>query len=223
MTHLSSETLARIVDEGPNEEEQRHLDACATCADELEAFRAQRAQLGQLPDLRPPLGDWYHLEARLVSEGLLKRKTLLSRLAMTPAWMRAAAAVLLFVSGGAVGIGLAHSGLLANEPGLEETFEDLATRVTSDEEAAELVRSAESVYMQALYSSRRLAADGAGEAFVSDPESYFTALEYVVLASQAAVRQAPADPFLNGLLVSAMAEREAALQRISASSSENWF
>jgi len=36
------------------------------------------------------------------------------------------------------------------------------------------------------------------------------------------VRQAPADPFLNGLLASTMAEREATLRRIS-SSQDNWY
>jgi hypothetical protein len=43
-----------------------------------------------------------------------------------------------------------------------------------------------------------------------------------VAASQAAVRQAPADPFLNGLLASTLAEREATLRKIS-SGGDNWF
>ena len=48
------------------------------------------------------------------------------------------------------------------------------------------------------------------------------ALEHLVMVSQAAVRQAPGDPFLNGFLASAMAERDAAARMVS-TRQDNWF
>ena len=61
-----------------------------------------------------------------------------------------------------------------------------------------------------------------GEGLNVDPISRFAALEHLVMVSQAAVRQAPGDPFLNGFLASAMAERETALRQVSAQK-DNWF
>ena len=61
-----------------------------------------------------------------------------------------------------------------------------------------------------------------GQTDVRADPSRMAALEYLVAASQAAVRQAPADPFLNGLLASTLAEREATVQRL-ASRRDTWF
>ena len=58
MTHLTSETLARLVDERPNPDERAHLTACGRCAEEFRALRLQSDALGGLPALRPPSGDW---------------------------------------------------------------------------------------------------------------------------------------------------------------------
>jgi hypothetical protein len=57
----------------------------------------------------------------------------------------------------------------------------------------------------------------------SDAESRYAALEYMVRAGQAALREAPTDPFLNGLVASTMAEREAWLKLISSNGNDNWF
>ena len=72
MEHLSTEALAHLVDEAPRPEEAEHLAACRTCASELDALRAQTRALASLPEIRPPLGDWEVLEARLRSEGLVE-------------------------------------------------------------------------------------------------------------------------------------------------------
>jgi hypothetical protein len=90
------------------------------------------------------------------------------------------------------------------------------------EEAAGAVRLAEERYVAALSRYRQLLVRHGGEGGVGDPASRFAALEYLVAAGQAAVRQAPADPFLNGLLASALAEREATLRTISADG-DGWF
>jgi hypothetical protein len=90
------------------------------------------------------------------------------------------------------------------------------------ESAATQVRLAEEQYVTAVSRYRELLAREGGEAAEADPLSRFAALEHLVMVSQAAVRQAPGDPFLNGFLASAMAERDAAARMVSASR-DNWF
>lgn len=224
MEHLSLETLARLVDETPRPEEAEHLAACRTCASEMEAFRAQTQALAGLPEIRPPLGDWEVLEARLRSEGLVQDPGLLARLTLahTPNWMRAAAAAALFLGGSLVGTQVTSRP--GGDGGTAALGGDASLFAASDnvEDAAARVRVAEEQYIVALTRYRQLLEDEGGDAASGDPRSRFAALEYLVAASQAAVRQAPADPFLNGLLASTLAERDATLRRIS-SRQDNWF
>lgn len=227
MGHLNAETLARLVDEAPQPEEAEHLATCLVCSSELDAMRAQTQLLGSLPEIRPPLGDWEVLEARLRSEGLVEVPSLFSRLTLahTPAWMRAAAAAALFLGGTLTGLGVARqdgagAALLGGENGSA-----LFANAGNLDDAASAVRVAEQGYVNALSRYRELMADrngGEDPVVDGDPRSRYAALEYLVAASQAAVRQAPADPFLNGLLASTMAEREATLRRIS-NTKDNWF
>lgn len=223
MGHLSTETLARLVDEPPREDEATHLAGCRLCATELEAVRAQTQALAALPEVRPPLGDWEFLEARLRSEGLIEDPSLLSRLTMgrTPGWMRAAAAAALFVGGGM--FGATFTGGLGPDGRREAPNRAARMAEVSDlDDAATAVRSAEADYMYALARYRELLGEEGGGGEIGDPITSLAALEYLVAAGQAAVRQAPADPFLNGLLASTLAEREAVLRRIS-TQRDNWF
>ena len=209
MEHLNLETLARLVDEAPTREERHHLESCGRCRTELELLQGQTSALGELPDLRPSRGDWAMLEARLMSEGLLRHER--SRLASTPGWMKAAAAVVLFVGGAgtgwlldlqpSVGAGLAGSG--------SGPYQLVSSTATSLDEAQEAVRLAERQYMDALLQYRQLVDAQGATGGTASPESRLAALEYLVAAGQAAVQQAPADPFLNGFLASALAERQA--------------
>jgi hypothetical protein len=225
MEHVSRETLARLVDEAPGPEEAEHLATCLACTSELDALRAQTQALASLPEIRPPLGDWEVLEDRLRSEGLIQHRGLLHRLtlAQTPAWVRFAAAAALFLGGSTVGAGLAW-----RQPADVQTAAapaDGAAQFTAAQDvddAAAAVRIAEANYISALTRYRQLLEEQGGSDVIGDPSSRFAALEYLVAAGQAAVRQAPADPFLNGLLASTMAEREATLRRIS-NSQDNWF
>lgn len=226
MEHLTHETLARLVDESPRPEEAEHLGTCPRCRMELDALRAQTQMLATLPEIRPPLGDWEVLEARMRSEGLIEDPGLFTRLSLarTPPWMRAAAAVAIFVAGGALGAGLTARDLPGGlgAPGGSEGGPAVYASLTDLGDAADAVAAAERNYMAALAQYRRLLEqDGEVEA-MGDPRSRYAALEYLVAAGQAAVRQAPADPFLNGLLASTLAEREAALRRIS-NRQDNWF
>lgn len=224
MEHLSIEGLARLVDEPPRTEEAEHLAACRTCASELEALRAQTRALAALPEIRPPLGDWEVLEARLRSEGLVQDKGLLARLTLgqTPSWMRAAAATALFLGGSLMGGHL--TARRGDEARLARNATDVASfaSATTVEDAAAQVQVAEQQYVLALTRYRQLLEEDGGDVGTGDPRSRFAALEYLVAASQAAVRQAPADPFLNGLLASTLAEREVTLRRIS-TRQDNWF
>lgn len=222
MEHLNLECLARLVEHKPTADEARHLAECMVCASELQALKLQTEQLAALPEILPPLGDWEVLEARLRSEGLVKDGGLLGRmgLARTPGWMRAAAAVVLFLSGVGVGAGFTSTG-----GGEDPTrMPDLAfANAASVDEATRALRVAEQNYMAAFTRYSQLVGnEGSGDGPGVDPRSRFAALEYLLAASQAAVRQAPADPFLNGLLTATRAEREAVLRQIS-SGRDNWF
>jgi hypothetical protein len=214
MEHLSLETLARLVDESPNAEERAHLERCEVCAREHEAFREQTAQLGTLPELLPPKGDWRVLEARLRSEGLVRDPGVFERLglAQTPPWMKAAAAVVLFLAG--TGTGATLTGRAGGSAGVGS--------VATVEEAASALRSAEQEYVTAVSRYREFLAREGGEGLGTDPVSRYAALEHLVTVSQAAVRQAPGDPFLNGFLASAMAERDVAARMVSVGR-DNWF
>jgi hypothetical protein len=214
MKHLDGETLARLVDETPRPEEAEHLDA----------MRAQTRSLASLPEIRPPLGDWEVLEARLRSEGLVEDPSLFDRitLAKTPAWMRAAAGAALFIGGSLVGGALVSGDTLGDDMPRQATAASF-TGTENVDEAASAVLDAQQHYVDALSHYRQLLeSDGSNQEALGDPRSRSAALEYLVAASQAAVRQAPADPFLNGLLASTMAEREATLRKIS-NRGDNWF
>jgi len=216
MEHLSSEYLARLVDEAPTSEEATHLAACEVCTAELEGLRDQTRSLGSLPEIMPPVGDWTVLEAQLRSEGLVRDPSVFQRLglAQTPQWMKAAAAIMLFLSGTGTGA------LVAGNP--SDSLPESIAQLTDVEGAASAVRVAEQGYVTAVARYQELLAQDGGENPGADPVSRFAALEHLVMVSQAAVRQAPSDPFLNGFLASAMAERDAALRMVSANR-DNWF
>lgn len=221
MRHLSTEELARLVDEAPTQEERRHLAGCRRCVAELDALREQTEALAGLPDVLPPSGDWRELEGRLVAEGLLRpgRGGRSRGFAGRAGWLQAAAAVILFLGGTGTGV------LLARGAGPGEAGGDPAavTRAAGPDDAARILQSAEERYVDALLQYRRLAESEGTAGGSADPASRFAALEALVAAGQAAVRHAPTDPFINGVLVSTMAERQATLREISTADTENWF
>lgn len=221
MTHLTLETLARLVDEAPGPDEGEHLRSCPTCRGELEGLERQTEDLGSLPDLRPPRGDWEMLEVRLAREGLLRDGGILPGQRFLPTgWMRLAAALVLFLGGTGVGAAAMRGGTDARSVG-----EGLATveRARTPEEAADAVRQAEEFYIQALSRYRELSEAGEPGTSGDDPAGRYAALEGILAASRAAVREAPADPFINGILVSTLAERQATLRQISTTGDGNWF
>lgn len=224
MEHLNTEILARLVDHAPQPEEAAHIAECDACSTELEAMRSQTDALRSLPEIRPPQGDWHGLEARLRSEGLVNDPGLFRRLGLahTPGWMRAAAAIMLFLSG-------TGAGALLTSPDAPEPLGDLAmlsdaatfANTASVEQAATAVRVAEQSYITAITRYQQLLISESGVEAGGDPMSRYAALEYLATVSQAAVRQAPGDPYLNGMLVSILGEREATAQLVA--SRGNWY
>ena len=232
MGHLTTQSLARMVSEAPYPEEQEHLGSCPACQAELQALRAQTEALGALPDLRPPTGDWEALEARLVSEGLVHSGGISYQAARwrSSGWLQAAAALVLFLGGTALGPFFTRDGRggelaeLGPPSGLELVpVGSSAQPVSNLTDAAERVRLAERHYIDALVQYRQLM-DAQGEpSLIGNPASRFAALEGIVAAGRAAVQQAPADPFVNGVLVSALAEREAILRTASLTRGDGVF
>jgi len=230
MERLTPEALARLVDHDPSPEELAALEACPDARQELEALRQMTDALRSLPDVRPPRGDWEVLAARLASEGLIEPRNDRERLppVSLPPWMQIAAALVLFLAGVGVGSGFrqlpgeAGGGAWVLEPA--RSAAQLSADVRSMEEAAEVVRLTEQPYYAALARYQQLAtAARGGEPGGEDPAVRMAALEALLAASRAAIRQAPGDAFLNGILVSTTAEREAFLRRVARDDRANWF
>ena len=97
MSHLSLETIARLVEDEPDTTEAAHLSACAECRTQLEAMTEDVHALAMLPDMAVVPDQWAALERRLAGEGLIQQPHRASG-----AWMMQAAAALLLLLGGAL-------------------------------------------------------------------------------------------------------------------------
>ena len=140
--------------------------------------------------------------------------------AAAPAWMQAAAAIVVFLGG--TGFGLALTGGASPNQLSPENMLPPLSEISSTEEAVRTVERAERAYMQALARYNELSGGNDGSRG-ADPLSVLTALEGLLAASQEAVRLAPADPVFNGFLVNVLAERQEVLRRISTSRDDDWF
>ena len=211
MERLSLEALARLVDEEPSAEEKKILATNPALMRELEALRDQTGALKDLPAVLPPPEGWDDLEARLAEEGLIDLPQGGRR---TNRWMLQAAAGLVLFLGG-TGLGTALSGASGGDGQLAQGPFD------SVEEAVAAVETAERQYRQAVGAYQQTVRRGGNPPATSgDPASRFAALEALLAASQAAVRESPADPFFNGVLVNTLMERDQTLRQISG---DNWY
>lgn len=209
MEHLTLETLARLVDEAPDTAEAAHLAVCDACREELAALREDVAALAEMPDLLPPPADaWPRLEARLREEGLIGASPAPERRSTGGRWLRAAAAALLFLLGGASGFAVkarTGGGQVAAEP------------MSGD--AVLALEAAEAAYLAALARYAELAETGPDD----DPRTRLAALEEIVTATREALTAAPADPVINGYHLTALAQREATLRRLAHNTAGRWY
>jgi len=225
MQHLMIETIARLIDEAPTAEQAGHLEECDKCSATLEAMRADHAALRNLPMIEPPPAGWQQLEERLREEGLIRRRT------APPIWrstaFRVAATIAIFVFGAFSGIALMNMqpGGSRNGGRNGATSEGaspsliFATEPSTPEEAIQLYRQAEALYLEALTRVAQLDDQQAG----ADPVARLAALEGIASITRSALDQAPADPVLNGYHLTALAQREATIRQIVASQPGRWF
>jgi len=233
MHHLTSESLARLVDEPPDAIEREHLQSCAECRESLESMCRDRLALAGLPVHPHPASAWTPIEARLEAEGLFASAPASShaplanarlahaRLAHAsptrrklPGWLQAAAGIVLFAAGWGAGAGWLGAGGKPAQPGEARMADGPSAPLTLDD-AEELVNLTQQWHLDALaiYRARLDGADGIPEAI--DPVLRFLLLDDLFAAAEFAVRESPADPFLNGLFVSTAAERQVALDEIA--------
>lgn len=74
MSHLSAETIARLVDDEHSAAEAAHLESCAECRTQLAAMTEDVHALSLLPDMAAVPDQWDALERRLADEGLIRSR-----------------------------------------------------------------------------------------------------------------------------------------------------
>ncbi len=203
MQHLDPERLAAFDHDAPSAGELAHLATCASCRVERDAFCA----LATLPmgAAVPRLTEWDALAVALRAEGLLTAtpdavatKTLSRGVARQ--WLRVAAALALLVGGAAAGrlsveTVSAHAG---------ETFVSVG-------QANDVLNTAQRSYENA---SLWLAANDTTVRSSDVYRARLAALDQMMTASRAALRDAPQDPVLNHYYLAAYTAREATLQQL---------
>ena len=212
MRHLNLESLARLVDEPASPAEAEHLAACVDCQEELKALCVQTRVLADLPEMDPPAGAWEDLEVRLRAERLVRTAPRAPWFA-TPG-LRIAAGLLLFVLGGISG-----AALRGGNPAPLAVNEHVALPAAPLNAGQEL-RQAEAAYRAAL--ARHAELVGVPES--ANPAARLATLETIVLTTQEALRQAPADPVINGYHLAAVSQRDATLRHYARATDEQpWF
>lgn len=216
MQHLTQEDLARLVDERPTEDEAVHLSGCSECRQELDELEGQVRATAGMPELRAPDGEWEALVRRLTAERIPAVRS--SRLlgpggTWRGALLRMAAALALFVSGGMT------SELLRGGAGADQPTAFAVADVSTAQEAERALIATEAEYVAALSRYAELA----GTDISDDPLNRLAALEGIVLTTRAALRDAPADPVINGYHLTALTQREAMLRQISRTTGDGWF
>jgi len=213
MVHLSHETLSEVLDGGPVVGADEHLAGCPVCQGELEALRALRAELRELPELEPPAELWAAIEARLPIASSSARRSRLRWPGLVALQVAAMAAV--FV----IGIGLGRV-WQPGEPAAEPTPPPLVTASepgpSTLPQAMADVRRLGAQYDAAVANLQRLARQE-GTQLPSLREQRLAGLDMLVDASRTALAAEPADPVLNAYLFAALEERDAVLQQINAS------
>ena len=226
MSHLSIETLARLVDESADSHEAEHLEVCDVCRTELEGLRADAAELARLPELEPPATQWLAVEQRLTAEGLLRKQPRPWSRTWARPLLQLAAAIVVFLLGSysaplVARLSPSFTARVAQESGTTRGVRNVANvnSINTAAEAADAVRQTEQAYLNALTRYTELA----GRTEAADPVARLAALESIVLTTRAALGQAPADPVINGYHLTALAQRDATIKQLASKSNQSWF
>jgi hypothetical protein len=224
MSHLTSESLARLVDESPTTAEQTHLDACDHCREALDAMRMQTIALGALPPLMPPADAWDRIVARIESDRVVP----VERRWTAGTATRAAAAIVLFALGAAAGAivsrqespsatAIAEPGGVAGSP---EFGTSAVLTATTPEVALARLRIAEAMYTDALLDYAAITSPEPPK----DAVARLATLETIVLTTRTALQRAPGDPLINSYHLAALAERQTLLGQLRRTSeTKQWY
>ena len=221
MSHLTTESLARLVDEPATDAERAHLDSCASCTATLDALRTQTSGLAALPALVPPADAWESIGRRMHAAELRAER----RRRTFAVAARIAAAVALFALGAGTQAVLSArrdagatrdtmaggSAASVNAAARNDAAESLISDAPkSMDEATVRLRIAETVYTRALLDYAALASPQPPR----DAVARLATLEAIVLTTRAALERAPADPLINTYHLAAQAERETLLEQL---------
>jgi hypothetical protein len=215
MPHLTLEALARLVDEAPTTDEAAHLHGCEQCRGELDALRDQTEALSAMPKMAPPPDLWPALRTRLRAEGLVAGST---PPRAYPALTRAAAALVLFVAGGAAGYAVRGpaetavpaAAVTARTEGPARAAAPVTTLAGSDVSAD--VERAQEAFAAAL--DRYMMANSSEP---PDPAARLAALDNIVMTTAEALNESPGDAVINSYHLTAVAQRNELLRQIAAS------
>jgi hypothetical protein len=209
--HVTLERLSALLDEpGGDEAAVTHLEGCGDCQREYQALGRMRMALSGLPDLRPPADSWGLIESALpVIETSRRGVTLRPRrrsFGLLSSWpLQAAAALILFAGGLAIGTRL-------REAGTRDTIPSVVTAPPSGAQPATDIEPGRLAYEDALRKLRELRAASAEVDAGTDPAAAaerLIRLDALVAASREALRKAPEDPAVNDFLFEVVDERDA--------------
>jgi hypothetical protein len=210
MSHLTPESLARLVDESPATSEQTHLAACRECREAIDQMRMQTAALRALPPVELPADAWEKITARLDEHRVTPLHSHRTRAIAT----RAAAAVIIFALGAASGAVVSRRGeapaTLASVPPAGAAAASTVSAPTTPDLALTRLRIAEMLYTSALLDY----AAATSPQPPKDAVARLATLESIVLTTRTALERAPTDPLINSYHLAALAERETLLGQL---------
>ena len=227
MSHLAIERLAELADGEPTAPEREHLEVCAMCASEREAYaRLVSLAADEHRRIAPPISDWRSLSDRLRVEGLLTspsvqspRPTVNRRVVLFGGSTAAAILLLCGTALGRLSAGLSPSEAFAF--GVRGSRAD-STGGPDGLSRSEFATSAEA--LQALQRSQRdyeravqyLATHDTSTS-ESASEIYRTrlaALDEMAETSLRALQRTPADPFMSQMYMTTLDAREMTLTKL---------
>ncbi len=222
MSHLTPESLARLVDESPTPGEGAHLAACRKCRESIAELRAQTIALRALPPAAPPADAWEKITARLDADRIAP----LHSGRITTIATRAAAAAIVFALGAASGAAFTRRGDAPQPAPSSEVVSAGEGRVApisgavSPDLALTRLRITEMLYTSALLDY----AAATSPQPPRDAVARLATLETIVLTTRTALERAPTDPLINSYHLAALAERQTLLGQLRHTpESKQWY